>query len=521
MKNAFGFARHWKPNRVAVRPGQGLLTLLLIALVAVGMPAYAQDEANPESQPDAENAAPSTDKQDGPESAEATVEGPDGDEEHDETTRERRRRSRQQRYLQFAKFNDHLKQLLKAQVSDVARSTVEVFVDDNQEPSAMGTVVEASGFVMTKASSLNGRVSCRLSSGRQVPAIVYGVDTTTDLALLRLQASNLPAIAWSVQSEKEAKEGYWVLSPDPDGELLSVGVVSVGARKIPPVIGFIGITMGEHKSGVPINFIVPGSAAERYGLQISDVITSVEDIDVEKREDIQAILRTKRPGDVVSMSIKRGDVDLALQVILGNREEDSPEAQRAITQNTMSGDISRRRDDFPMAFQHDSVLDPNDCGGPVVDLDGRVIGLNIARSGRVKSYALPMSLVADVFERLSTGQFSPEVVFAERLADYDAVIATIDEQVESIETEKEALDQKFEKHSEVIETTRKQIGDLKAQLKELEAQLSQTEERLDSEKTQQSQIKSQVRSKERELEKAAKHRSELAEERKQLLFGAN
>ena len=30
--------------------------------------------------------------------------------------------------------------------------------------------------------------------------------------------------------------------------------------------------------------------------------------------------------------------------------------------------VSKRSDDFPMVIQHDTVLRPVDCGGPVVDL---------------------------------------------------------------------------------------------------------------------------------------------------------
>lgn len=474
------------------------------------------DEQQKDQQPSAE------DESDEDESDEDSAdETPKANENHDEEVRQNRRRNREAKYLQFAKFNSHLKDLLRDQVRIAAESTVEVFVDSNEEPSAMGTIVEKDGFVITKASSLNGRVSCRLSSGRSVPAIVYGIDPATDLALLRLQATNLPAIQWSLQSEKEAQEGYWVLSPDANGGLLSVGVVSVGARKIPPVTGFIGITMGEDKLGVPVTMVVPGSAAERFGLQISDVITKVENMDVGKREDIQAILRTKRPGDVVSLNIKRGEVDLALRIVLGNREEDSPEAQRAITQNTMSGDISGRRNDFPLAFQHDSVLDPQDCGGPIVDLDGRIIGINIARSGRVKSYALPMSIVSDVFERLSTGKFSPEIVFADQVEGFDTILESLKEEVQEIANQKVELDQQYDQQAETMNATRKELEDLKAQQKELEAKLAQTQKRLDSEKIQHSQIRSQVRNKERELEKAKSHEKEVEEQRKQLLFGAN
>jgi serine protease Do len=55
--------------------------------------------------------------------------------------------------------------------------------------------------------------------------------------------------------------------------------------------------------------------------------------------------------------------------------------------------LSERRGGFSLAIQHDSVLKPADCGGPIVDLDGKAVGLNIARAGRVESYALPAAVV--------------------------------------------------------------------------------------------------------------------------------
>ena len=44
-------------------------------------------------------------------------------------------------------------------------------------------------------------------------------------------------------------------------------------------------------------------------------------------------------------------------------------------------------------MQHDTVLDPDECGGPLLDTKGNVVGINIARAGRVVSYALPSSLI--------------------------------------------------------------------------------------------------------------------------------
>jgi serine protease Do len=49
---------------------------------------------------------------------------------------------------------------------------------------------------------------------------------------------------------------------------------------------------------------------------------------------------------------------------------------------------------------HDTPLRPKDCGGPLVDTDGRVAGINIARALRVATYALPARDVRQVLNEL-------------------------------------------------------------------------------------------------------------------------
>ena len=66
---------------------------------------------------------------------------------------------------------------------------------------------------------------------------------------------------------------------------------------------------------------------------------------------------------------------------------------RQTIMSSMGTERSVRRDDFELVIQHDTVLEPAQCGGPLVNLQGEAIGLNIAREGRIASYALPAELV--------------------------------------------------------------------------------------------------------------------------------
>lgn len=472
----------------------------------------------PSQSPQQEPPADSTPKQD-----EATPEQktPDESADDDEAENEPPRRRRTSRFLQYTKFNEHIQNMLKDQVRSVADSTVEIYVEDATSPASLGMVVDSKGFVMTKASMLKGAVKCKLANGRLVPAIVYGVDTETDLALLRLQVTNLSPVPWSLQPEQEALEGHWVLSPGIDGSLKALGVVSVAPRKIPSVSGFIGIQMQPHADGVEVTQVIRGSAAERFGLKLADIIVAINDEAVAQPTDLSSILRTKLPGDVVSLSVKRGDTTLALRVVLGNREEDNPDNQRSVDQNTMSGEISKRRDNFPFAFQHDSVLTPEECGGPLVDLDGRVIGINISRAGRVNSYALPTSLVQTVFQRLVTGDFSPEVVFAERLKGYETVLLSLNVEEVKLSSEKSELDREAKEQAELVAKAKQSIDELQRQIDELKQQIEAKGKEVEASESKESQVKSKIRSKEREIEKTREQKEQLEKEKKELLFGAN
>ena len=70
--------------------------------------------------------------------------------------------------------------------------------------------------------------------------------------------------------------------------------------------------------------------------------------------------------------------------------------------NRLGTELSQRAEGFQVAIRHDTVLQPWQCGGPLVNLEGKAIGLNIARAGRVASYALPSALMKQGIEDLKT-----------------------------------------------------------------------------------------------------------------------
>jgi S1-C subfamily serine protease len=124
----------------------------------------------------------------------------------------------------------------------------------------------------------------------------------------------------------------------------------------------------------------------------------------------------------VRLLVKRGDDVLDITATLSSSDALTGDSRQTF-QNNQGGPLSERRSGFPSVLQHDTALLPNDCGGPIVDLDGKVVGINIARVGRVDSFALPVSAVLNVLDDLKSGKLSPRGELQRR---HDALIVTLD-----------------------------------------------------------------------------------------------
>ena len=279
-----------------------------------------------------------------------------------------------------------------------------VRIELDEDPVVLGTIISSDGWVVTKASALanalvdadsgsDDRFVCRLTDGRRLAAEQAGSDTKHDLALLHVDARNLPAVEWIRNANP--KIGTWLISSSGTPRPASVGVVSVLPRAISRSRGVLGIHIGEHSQGVLVTGIADDSGAERAGLTRGDVVTHVKERAVHSIQQLQAAIRRFRVGDAVELTVLRDAKPQERTVVLGMYRD-----AFFRDDEQLAGPLSRRRDDFPDVIQHDSVLRPEQCGGPVVDLDGRVLGINIARADRTASYAVPTRTVEKVVATL-------------------------------------------------------------------------------------------------------------------------
>lgn len=269
---------------------------------------------------------------------------------------------------------------------------------------ALGTVVDSDGFVLTKMSRLDDedKIECRMPDGTRRTAELVARDEEYDFALLKIDAHNLLAPNWNASP---LRPGSWAIVPNVN-RIESVGVVGVPPRKIDEVRAMIGIGIasrdvqlddGSTFEEAIVSSVVPKSGAERAGIEAGDILLSVAGEPVTSLQQVKDILKEYRASDEVDTVVRRGDQELTLNVRLLSAN-DIFLGMEATWQ--MTGRLSRRRDGFEKALQIDTVIGPQYCGGPVVDMNGQIIGVTLARASRVASYAISSADLLPILDRM-------------------------------------------------------------------------------------------------------------------------
>ncbi len=99
-----------------------------------------------------------------------------------------------------------------------------------------GFIISADGYILTNAHVVDGadEITVRLTDKREFKAKVIGADKRTDVALIKIDASGLPAV--KLGDPNKLKVGEWVLaigSPFGFDNTVTAGIVSGKARSLP------------------------------------------------------------------------------------------------------------------------------------------------------------------------------------------------------------------------------------------------------------------------------------------------
>lgn len=292
---------------------------------------------------------------------------------------------------------DELKDYFRFRVPDEFR----------QQGAGSGIIVSENGFILTNVHVVARaeKLRVQLSDNRVFPAEIVGLDPLTEVAVVKIDADNLP-VAHLGNSDK-IRVGEWVLAIGNPLDLRSTvtaGIISAKEREIDIIEdtysvetflqtdaainpgnsggalvnlrgevigvntaiatetglsagfgfaipinlagkimldliekgrvsrGYLGIamqTIDEKKAralnltrprGVFVDRVLKNSPAEQAGILSKDVILELDHVEVNKSNQVQAIIAKKNPGEQIQARLLRAGDSLTVDVILGERE---------------------------------------------------------------------------------------------------------------------------------------------------------------------------------------------------------
>ena len=122
-------------------------------------------------------------------------------------------------------------------------------------------------------------------------------------------------ITSQIQSEGGGNDGVGFAVPSNTVTSIATQLIASGKAQH----ALLGVTPADAANGVRIASVKRGSAADDAGLKQGDVITAVGSTQITSSAQIRAIIAGHRPGDALTLTIRRGGSSKTVHVTLGAR----------------------------------------------------------------------------------------------------------------------------------------------------------------------------------------------------------
>lgn len=345
-------------------------------------------------------------------------------------------------------------------VQPARKATMRVLNKDGKQI-ALATLVGPNGEAVTKASELGDAkdpaIECEFHDGRIVKAKVVDRLAAYDLALIKLEAADVPPVAFR---SGDLNPGVMIAVTGTDEDPMAVGVVSSQARNFDDRSkGYLGVLMdikNQSGEGVGIQEVTEGGAASRAGMKNGDVVLSVNGDAMKFPEQLRQRIASLKPDEQVKLKVKRGEETLELTLSLGRRSDarDPSTGQKLGDRRDfdptaqMGTALSKNATGYPNAVQCDVTVNADEIGGPAVDVDGNVVGITIARAERTSTLIIPASVLSQLTSSLATGKLQlarDADTLKTDLRDQESKIKELQEALKKAEEERHAAASELEK----------------------------------------------------------------------------
>jgi serine protease Do len=247
--------------------------------------------------------------------------------------------------------------------------------------------------------------------GKILPAKILHKLEQYDLALIKVDAKDLKPVKFKTD---DIGVGTMLVAAGIDENPVSVGVLSVPVRNMDDSQkGFVGVGLKESPKGkgVVIQTVVENGPGEKAGLEINDTVLAIDGTVVNHPHELMRLIAAKGPGEVAKLNVapQQGGDPVDVEVTLGSREDMKkafPGGMGVDPTAQMGSDLSNKAANFPNVLQNDLGINADQCGGPVVDIDGNVVGVNIARSGRISTLMLSGKIMQGLLADVTAGKLT-------------------------------------------------------------------------------------------------------------------
>ena len=287
---------------------------------------------------------------------------------------------------------------------------------DRGEGVSMGSgfIISADGYVLTNHHVIEGadKVAVKLSDTREFTAKVVGSDEKSDIALLKIEAKDLPTLR--IGDSRELKPGQWVVaigSPFGLDHSVTAGIVSAVGRANPyanqQYVPFIqtDVAINRGNSGGPlldtrgrvvgINSQIFSNSGGYMGVSFAIPIDMVMNVVAQLRE---------------TGTVSRGQIGVSLQELDPEmvRQWGLPDARGALVTRVFPGTPAERAGlepgDVIRSFNGTRVDTSSDLPPLVGALPpGTEVTLSLLRDGREREVALELGKLGDILAA-ATGQ---------------------------------------------------------------------------------------------------------------------